>query len=55
MEVITSFLFGFVKAFLKRGITHKPISRPSQKLCHAHLHFIGIMYTKFHLNDLKTV
>jgi len=28
------------------GLTH---------VCHAHLHDIGIMFSKFHLNDLKTV
>ena len=39
----------------KRGITLEPLGRTSQILCHAHLLFICIVYSIFHVDDLKTV
>jgi len=35
------------------GIT--PFGQASEKICHAQLPFKGIRYSKFHLDDLKTV
>ena len=39
----------------KRGITLEPLGRTSQIICHAHLLFICIVYSNFHVDDLKTV
>jgi len=39
----------------KRGITLEPQGRTSQIICHAHLLFISIVYSNFHVDDLKTV
>ena len=39
----------------KRGITRKPLWQTSQNKCHAHLIFISIMYSNFHVNALTTL
>ena len=36
----------------KRGIT---LGRTSQIICHAHVLFMCILYSNFHVDDLKTV
>ena len=33
----------------------EPFGQSHKKLCHAHLHVIGIMCSKFHQDDLKTM
>ena len=45
---------GYIKN-IKRGITLLTFDRVSWNLCLAHLHIIRIMWSKFHLDDLKTV
>ena len=37
------------------GIILETITHASQNVCHAHLHFIAITCSKFHLDDLKSV
>jgi len=41
--------------FSKKGITLEPFAQVSHKLCHAHLHIIWIICSKFHMDDIKTV
>ena len=56
VEVVweTNFLY-MDMTILKRGITLEPLGRTSQIICHAHLLFICIVYSNFHVDDLKTV
>ena len=39
----------------KRGITLEPLCQTSQSICHAHLLFICIVYSNFHVDDMKTL
>ena len=41
------------KNFVKRGITLEPFSWATHKLCHSHLHVLGLLCSKFHLDDSK--
>ena len=52
----------FVEAQVKQVKTHfllciplEPLDLTSQSMCHAHLLFICIVYSNFHVDDLKTV
>ena len=41
--------------FWKKGHDSGTLGRSSYKLCNVHLHVIGIMCSKFHSGDLKSV
>ena len=44
-----------LKTFLNKGITPECLGNLHKQVDHKHLLFIGIMFSKLHLDDLKTV
>ena len=48
-------LYGYISEFQRRGITLESTDWASLTLLHVHLNVIGIMCSKFHLDDFKTV
>ena len=54
----TNFFYMDLKNLGKKEMTLEPFDRASQKgihVYHAHLHFIEIMFSKFHLDNFETV
>jgi len=45
----------WIYQFQKRGITQEPLCQTSHNKCHAHLIFISIMNSNFHVDALLTL